>query len=212
MLKITRPEPGHIRAFCALFGALCAYVLTIPAANLLVAHFGAVPVGFGLVAPAGVFMVGLALVLRDLVHDLGGRWSVLWAIVLGTTLSYAWAGPGLAVASAVAFAVAELADMAVYAPIRAHGLRAALLLVPAMFSARAERALYRRPAPAPRSRLLAAIVVSNTVGLAVDSLLFLHLAFGSLAYLPGQMVAKAEMTLLAVLALQLIGMRRPRTA
>lgn len=45
---------------------------------------------------------------------------------------------------------------------------------------------------------LTAVALSNTVGLAVDSALFLWLAFGSFQFLAGQIVGKAEMTLLAV--------------
>jgi uncharacterized PurR-regulated membrane protein YhhQ (DUF165 family) len=161
---------------------IAAYIATIPAANMLVDHFGAVPVGFGLMAPAGVFMVGLALVLRDLTHEWAGRWAVLGAIATGTILSYLLASPALATASAAAFGVAELADMAVYTPLRRRGL-------------------------------LTAVAVSNAVGLVVDSLLFLHLAFDSLEFLPGQLLAKAEMTLLALLALAAIARyRRPVTA
>jgi queuosine precursor transporter len=48
---------------------------------------------------------------------------------------------------------------------------------------------------------LGAVTLSNTVGLVVDSVLFLTLAFGSLAFLPGQLVGKALMTLLAVAVL-----------
>lgn len=157
--------------------AATAYIATIPAANLLVAHFGAVPVGFGLMAPAGVFMVGLALVLRDLVHEAAGRWAVLAAIAAGAGLSYLLASPALATASAAAFGAAELADMAVYEPLRRRGL-------------------------------LVAVLASNAVGLVVDSWLFLHLAFGNLAFLPGQIVAKTEMTLLAVAVLWAIARSR----
>jgi hypothetical protein len=161
---------------------ITAYVATIPAANMLVEHFGAVPVGFGLMAPAGVFMVGLALVLRDLAHEWAGRWVVLAAIAAGIVLSYLLATPALATASAAAFGVAELADMAVYTPLRRKGL-------------------------------LTAVAASNAVGLVVDSWLFLHLAFGNLQFLPGQIVAKTEMTILAVLVLAAIARyRRPVTA
>lgn len=45
---------------------------------------------------------------------------------------------------------------------------------------------------------LGAVVASNTIGIAVDSALFLWLAFGSLAYLPGQIVGKLWMTALTV--------------
>ncbi|MFI2118720.1 VUT family protein [Streptomyces rubiginosohelvolus] len=106
---------------------LVAYIATIPAANLAVTHFGAVPVGFGYLAPAGVYMVGLALVLRDLAREAAGRGAVLAAIVIGTLLSYFLADPALAVASAAAFAVAETMDFAVYEPLRQQSLLIAML-------------------------------------------------------------------------------------
>lgn len=106
---------------------LVAYVATIPAANLAVAHFGAIPVGLGYVAPAGVYMVGLALVLRDLARESAGRGAVLAAIAVGTLLSYFLADPALAGASAAAFAVAETMDFVVYEPLRRRGLLVAML-------------------------------------------------------------------------------------
>ncbi|MFF4537932.1 VUT family protein [Streptomyces aureus] len=155
---------------------LIAYIATIPAANLAVTHFGAVPVGFGYVAPAGVYLVGLALVLRDLAREAVGRGAILAAIAIGTILSYLLADPSLATASAVAFAVAETMDFVVYEPLRKRGL-------------------------------LVAILASNAVGLLADSLLFLHLAFGSFTYLPGQILGKAWMTFAAVAVLALLRRR-----
>jgi uncharacterized PurR-regulated membrane protein YhhQ (DUF165 family) len=55
--------------------------------------------------------------------------------------------------------------------------------------------------PLKERHWLSAVALSNTVGLVVDSVLFLTLAFGSLAFLPGQIVGKAWMTLLAVVIL-----------
>lgn len=150
--------------------AAVAYLATIVGANWAVSTFGVVPVGFGLVAPAAVYVAGLAFTLRDLLHDAAGRIAVLVIIALGAVLSLIVATPALALASGVAFAVSELADLAVYEPLR-------------------------------RRRWLTAVAASNVVGLIVDSLLFLWLAFGSLAFLPGQLVGKAWMTLLAVVAL-----------
>jgi uncharacterized PurR-regulated membrane protein YhhQ (DUF165 family) len=46
-----------------------------------------------------------------------------------------------------------------------------------------------------------AVGVSNVVGLVLDSVLFLSLAFGSLEFLWGQIVGKLWMTLLAVLVI-----------
>ncbi|MCZ4100795.1 VUT family protein [Streptomyces sp. H39-C1] len=110
----------------AATATLVAYVATIPAANLAVTHFGAVPVGFGYVAPAGVYMVGLALVLRDLAREAAGRGAVLAAIVIGTVVSYFLADPALAGASAAAFAVAEGMDFVVYEPLRKRGFLLAM--------------------------------------------------------------------------------------
>lgn len=48
---------------------------------------------------------------------------------------------------------------------------------------------------------LGAVAASNTVGLVVDSALFLWLAFGSLDFLAGQIVGKLEVTVLTVAVL-----------
>jgi uncharacterized PurR-regulated membrane protein YhhQ (DUF165 family) len=61
--------------------------------------------------------------------------------------------------------------------------------------------------PLRRRHWLGAVALSNTVGLVVDSALFLWLAFGSLDFLAGQVVGKAEMTVLAVGVLWLVRRR-----
>lgn len=155
--------------------ALAAFIATVWAANYAVEHWGLVSVGFGLVAPAGVYFAGLAFTLRDIVHRSLGRVAVIAAILLGSTLTYIISEGvtlegglvSLAVASAVAFLLSEAADLTVYEPLR-------------------ER------------EWVVAVVASNIVGLVVDSLLFLWLAFGSLAFLNGQIVGKAWMTLAAL--------------
>ena len=116
--------------------AFALFAATIPAANWLIGNVGTVcipqgpcliPVGFGLDAPSGVLMVGAALVLRDIVHErLGALWA-LAAIALGAVLSVFFASPALVIASVAAFALAELADFAVYAPLRKRHLTAAVL-------------------------------------------------------------------------------------
>lgn len=171
-------------------GAVAAvlYVGTVWAANYAVQHWGIVNVGFGLHAPAGVYFVGLAFTLRDIVHRIYGRVVVIAAIVAGAALSY-WVSntvtiPGghvnLALASGFAFLLSETADLSVYEPLRKRGW-------------------------------LPAVAASNTVGLLIDSALFLWLAFGSLAFFWGQVVGKAWMTVLAIIvlaALRKIPMRR----
>lgn len=106
--------------------ALVGYIATIFGANVAISTFGFVPVGFGLMAPAGVYFAGLAFTLRDLVHEmLGARWALL-AIALGAGLS-ALVSPQFALASGVAFGLSELADLLVYAPLRhRHWLGAVL--------------------------------------------------------------------------------------
>lgn len=97
-----------------------AFVATVFGANWAVTTFGIIPVGFGLAGPAGVYFAGLGFTLRDLLHDAGGRRWVLAAILVGAVLSGYLSGP-LAVASGVAFLVSEMADFAVYAPLRKRG-------------------------------------------------------------------------------------------
>lgn len=146
--------------------AFAGFVGTVIAANWLIQHFGIVPVGFGLQAPAGVYMAGLAFTLRDIVHRTLGAWWTVAAILTGAAVSLL-ISPAFAVASGVAFLVSELADLTVYAPLE-------------------------------RRSWIGAVALSNTVGLVVDSWLFLTLAFGSTAFLAGQVVGKAWMTVLAV--------------
>jgi len=115
---------------------LAAFLACIPAANWLIGNVGTkcvpngpclVPVGFGLLAPSGVLVVGLALVLRDMLHErLGSAWTV-GAIVVGAALSALIAPTALVVASGTAFLLSEAADMAVYTPLRERRLGLAVL-------------------------------------------------------------------------------------
>lgn len=114
------------------FVFLAAYIACIPVANWLIQHVGTIcppdgpcliPVApGGLMAPSGVLMAGLALVLRDLVQRRLGVTYGLAAIGAGTILSAALAPAPLVVASAVAFLLSELADFAVYTPLQKRGL------------------------------------------------------------------------------------------
>jgi uncharacterized PurR-regulated membrane protein YhhQ (DUF165 family) len=118
-----------------------AFIACIPAANWMIGHLGSVCLPNGaclvpvwpwgpngsLMAPSGVLMVGLALVLRDLVQRRLGRTVALMAIVAGAALSGAVAPPALVMASAAAFLLSELADFAVYTPLQARGLVLAVL-------------------------------------------------------------------------------------
>lgn len=118
------------------FIALAAFAATIPAANWLIGNVGTfcvpngpclIPVGFGLEAPSGVLMIGLALVLRDVVHERLGAWWAAGAIIAGAAISGLVAPPALVLASATAFLLSEAADMAVYTPLRRRQLVAAVI-------------------------------------------------------------------------------------
>ncbi len=167
---------------------LAGFALCIPAANWLIGNAGTacvpqgpclIPVAPGVMAPSGVLMIGLALVLRDLVQRrLGLNWA-LGAIAAGCAPSAFLAPPTLVLASAAAFLLSELADLGVYTPLQRRGL-------------------------------VRAVAASSAVGLVVDSVVFLFLAFGSLDYLAGQVIGKAWMVLLALPVVALLRRRDQR--
>lgn len=119
----TTPAPNkHLAA--AIGAALLATVLL---ANYVTTHFGLVPVGFGLVATAGTYLAGAMFVLRDALQDTAGKRTTLAVLVLGAAVSFAVADPFIALASAAAFLFSELANMAIYTPLRKRGyVRAAV--------------------------------------------------------------------------------------
>ena len=151
-------------------GVACAAGLvgSVVVANYATTRFGFVTVGFGESATAGTLFAGLALALRDGVQDTLGRRAVLGVVAVGAALSYLIASPAIAIASALAFALAELADYAVYTPLRQRG----------RFGGR---------------WWALAVVVSGAVGAVVDSVVFVWLAFGWPAVagaIVGQLVGK----------------------
>jgi len=166
--------------------AFALFALTVPAANWLIGNVGTecfaagpcvIPVGLGYYAPSGVLTVGAALLLRDVVHErLGAVWA-LAAILSGALLTAAIAPPSLAMASLLAFCLAEIADFLVYSPLR-------------------------------RKRLWMAVLLSGVAGAVIDSLVFLWLAFGSLAFVEGQVIGKVWISLLAVPVVRAVGARK----
>jgi uncharacterized PurR-regulated membrane protein YhhQ (DUF165 family) len=116
--------------------ALIAYAATIPIANWMIENVGTVcvpngpcliPVGFGLMAPSGVLVIGAALVLRDIIHRSLGWHMALVAIVIGCCVSYVVSPPALVFASVAAFALSELADLTVYTPLSRKRMWLAIL-------------------------------------------------------------------------------------
>lgn len=147
-------------------------------ANVVTTHLGMIPVGFGLVATAGTYFAGLTFILRDSLQDVAGKHWTLAVIAAGALLSFLVSDPFIALASAVAFGLSELADLAVYTPLRKRGY-------------------------------IRAAVASNIVGAFVDTVVFLTIAgFPILLALPGQMVGKLLVTLLAVIAVAIVRAQR----
>lgn len=150
-----------------LAAVTAAFVFTVYAANWLVENVGPIRVWpTDLLAPAGVYVVGLAFCLRDYVQYRGSKRLALGAIAAGIVLSY-FVSPTLALASACAFAASETTGLGVFWL-------------------------------GQRRTLAGAVLVAGVVAAAIDSLVFLWLAFHSLAFFPGQLLAKVTMSLLAL--------------
>lgn len=101
--------------------AAALFIGTVWFSNWLLTRYGVVSFG-PWTAPAGVWAVGLAFTLRDVVHRTLGRTAVVGCILAGCLLAYFIEAnatiPGgvvsIAVASAIAFTCSELADLATY--------------------------------------------------------------------------------------------------
>lgn len=155
---------------------LVLFALTIPAANYLVQHVGTTCV------PRGPCLVP---VLPGLAAPSGvlmiGAGLVLRDLVQRRL--------GMFVA-----ALAILAGAVLSAQIAPPALVIASTLA-FLVSEFADLAVYT---PLTRRGLVLAVIASSGVGLVVDSIVFLWLAFGSLEFLLGQIVGKAWMVLLAI--------------
>ena len=98
--------------------ASLAVIASIAVANWVTTAYGLVPAGFGLMVTAGTYAAGFALAFRDVLHEAGGiRW-VLATVGVGALVSPLFGDGRIVLASAFAFTVSELLDLAVYAPLR----------------------------------------------------------------------------------------------
>jgi len=156
--------------FLALFG------LTIPAANWMIGHVGTTCV------PQGPCVLPVAPGLEAP----SGVLMIGFALVLRDL-----AQRRLGVGASVAAILAGAAISALLAPPSLVVASAVAFLL----SEFADLAVYT---PLARRRLVAAVVASSLIGLVVDSVVFLFLAFGSLEFLAGQVVGKAWMVLLSI--------------
>lgn len=159
-------------------GLVCfaAFMASIPLANWMIGHVGTVCTPHGPclvpVAPGLMAPSGVATVGFALVlRDMVQR-------CLGT----AW---GLAAVLAGTLASAALADP--------HVVIASALGF--LISELSDFAVYT---PLQRRGLMVAVLASSAAGLVIDSIVFLTVAFGSLAFLPGQIVGKAWAVLISI--------------
>lgn len=162
--------------------AAAGFLACILAANYVTTQYGLVPVGFGLTATAGTYFAGLAFILRDTLQDTAGKRFTIAVIATGAVLSFAISAPFIAIASTVAFGLSEIIDLGVYTPLRSRGY-------------------------------IRAAVASNIAGTLVDSVVFLSIAgFPLWASLPGQIVGKLTMTVVAVALVTITRVARSVTA
>lgn len=155
---------------------LVLFCLTIPAANWMIGNVGTLCLRNGPcmvpVAPALIAPSGVLMVGAALVlRDLVQR-------RLGVEFGVAAIAVGAAISAGLAPASLVIASAAAF-----------------LLSEFADFAVYT---PLARRRLVLAVMASSVVGLVVDSIVFLWLAFGSLDFLAGQIVGKLWMVLLAL--------------
>lgn len=158
------------------FVYLVLFILCIPSANWMIGNVGTycVPDGPCMipVAPGLDAPSGVLMIgLALVLRDLvQRRLGKLWALVAIVA--------GAALSGLVASNALVVASMAAF-----------------LFSELADFAVYT---PLQRNRFITAVIASSMVGLVVDSMLFLYLAFGSLDYVFGQIIGKAWMVLCTV--------------
>jgi queuosine precursor transporter len=167
---------------------LVAFILTIPMANWMIGNVGTVCVPNGPcllpVAPGLDAPSGVLLIgLALVLRDLVQR-----------RLGKVWAIGAIGVGAVLSAVVAPPALVVASA-------------VAFLFSELADFAVYT---PLQEKRLITAVLASSFVGLLIDSVLFLYLAFGSLDFMWGQVVGKSWMVLLSIPVIWLIRERDQR--
>jgi uncharacterized PurR-regulated membrane protein YhhQ (DUF165 family) len=152
------------------------FCLTVPVANWMIGHVGTFCVANGPcvlpVAPNLDAPSGVVMVGAALVlRDLVQRRLGIWFGVAAILV-------GAALSAAVAPADWVIASAVAF-----------------LLSEFSDFVIYT---PLARRRLVAAVFASSAVGLVVDSIVFLWLAFGSLDFLAGQVIGKAWMVMFAL--------------
>lgn len=105
--------------------AFALYCGAIVGSNYAIGHWGTpvpgahlTPVGFGLMAPSGVWFAGLSFPARDVTQRIAGRWIGILAIVTGAAISWGISPHVIAVASGLTYLCSESADFLVYTPLQ----------------------------------------------------------------------------------------------
>ena len=156
--------------------ALLCFLFCIPLANWLIGHVGTI------CTAQGPCLVPVAPGLLAPSGVLAAGAALVLRDVVQRCLGTAWGIAAILVGSALSALLAP-------GPLVVASALAFLL------SEAADFAIYT---PLQRRRLLLAVVLSSAAGLVVDSVVFLHLAFGNLDFLAGQVVGKAWAVLLSV--------------
>jgi uncharacterized PurR-regulated membrane protein YhhQ (DUF165 family) len=171
--------------------AFAGYLAAIPLANWMILHIGTqcVPHGGPCLVP-----VAPGLMAPSGVLTVGA--ALVLRDVLQRCLGLRWGLAAIGLGTALSVAVAP----------------AALVIASGVAFSTSELADFAVYTPLQRRRLVTAVVVSSVAGLVIDSVVFLWLAFGSLAFLPGQIVGKLWAVLFAVPLVRLLRRVAPTPA
>jgi uncharacterized PurR-regulated membrane protein YhhQ (DUF165 family) len=170
--------------------AFACFLGSIPLANWMIQHVGTV------CAPRGPCLVPVApgLLAPSGVLTVGA--ALVLRDVLQRCLGLRWGLAAIALGTALSALVAP----------------ATLVLASGTAFALSELADFAIYTPLQRRRLVLAVVASSVLGLIVDSVVFLTLAFGSLDFLAGQVVGKLWAVLFAVPMVRLLRRVAPTPA
>ena len=170
--------------------AFAGFLASIPLANWMILHIGTVCL------PDGPCLVPVApgLMAPSGVVTVGA--ALVLRDVVQRCLGMRWGVAAIALGTMLSVLVAP----------------ASLVLASGVAFALSELADFAVYTPLQQRRLMTAVVASSIVGLAVDSVVFLALAFGSLAFLPGQIVGKLWAVLIAIPLVRLLRRVAPTPA
>jgi len=170
--------------------ALVVFLGCVPLANWLILHVGTVCV------PSGPCLVPVAPGIMAPSGVLTDGVALVLRDVVQRCLGLRFALIAIAAGTALSALVAP----------------ASLVLASGTAFALSELADFVVYTPLQRQRLLLAVIASSLVGLVVDSIVFLSLAFGSLEFLPGQVIGKAWAVLIAFPLVRLVRRVAPTPA